>query len=135
MALSRASDSHKLYHPCIALAYLSSFLRSPLFSSRDFSSLHSISYLFTQPLLVRAGEEIVSGAQRIHDVSLLTERAEHWKVITYTSICILNIHAAHTVMCPTSSGHAHVHMHVHKHMCTRHTYTSLALCLLSALLD
>jgi hypothetical protein len=26
------------------------------------------------------GEEIVSGAQRIHDVALLTERAEHWKV-------------------------------------------------------
>ena len=31
-----------------------------------------------------AGEEIVSGAQRIHDVTLLTERAEHWKVGTRT---------------------------------------------------
>ena len=30
------------------------------------------------------GEEIVSGAQRIHDVTLLTERAEHWKVGTHT---------------------------------------------------
>ena len=31
-------------------------------------------------LLPVTGEEIVSGAQRIHDVALLTERAEHWKV-------------------------------------------------------
>ena len=26
------------------------------------------------------GEEIVSGAQRIHDVNLLIERANHWKI-------------------------------------------------------
>ena len=26
------------------------------------------------------GEEIVSGAQRIHDPALLVERAEHWKI-------------------------------------------------------
>lgn len=26
------------------------------------------------------GEEIVSGAQRVHDVNLLIERAEHWKI-------------------------------------------------------
>ena len=34
-------------------------------------------YLYLLPV---TGEEIVSGAQRIHDVALLTERAEHWKV-------------------------------------------------------
>ena len=36
-----------------------------------------ILYLYLLPV---TGEEIVSGAQRIHDVALLTERAEHWKV-------------------------------------------------------
>ena len=38
-----------------------------------------ILYLYLY-LLTVTGEEIVSGAQRIHDVALLTERAEHWKV-------------------------------------------------------
>ena len=85
------------------------------------------------------GEEIVSGAQRIHDVTLLTERAEHWKVTTYTSICILHIYTAHTDICPTSSGHAHahlhVHMHVHEHMYSRPTYTSPMTSVSTAWLD
>ena len=66
-------------------------LSSLLLSSRDFPSRHSISNLFVRFFLVCVGEEIVSGAQRIHDVTLLTERAEHWKVITYISTCILGL--------------------------------------------
>ena len=54
-----------------------------------FSHSHILIFSYSLILSLIKGEEIVSGAQRIHDVALLTERAEHWKVKIIKYYCKL----------------------------------------------
>ena len=81
------------------LSHIRRYLYTKYVLNRTYVSLHNsyVSSIFFSLLLSHVflsslsftndnhiGEEIVSGAQRIHDVALLTERAEHWKVESRT---------------------------------------------------
>ena len=56
------------------------------------------------------GEEILSGAQRVHDPELLTERAIHHKVGRYTHTHAHTHTRMHTHTCTHTSTHAHTHI-------------------------